>query len=71
MDGSAALFGLRPFARIGAAAAAETGAETRQIRLNELKFTACEGYYSKGARACTWPCSITRDGCSEEMKTGL
>ena len=36
------------------------GAETRLIRLNELKFRACEGYYSKAARACTWPCSITQ-----------
>ncbi len=36
------------------------GAETRLIRLAELKFRACEGYYSKAARACTWPCSITQ-----------
>jgi nitrite reductase/ring-hydroxylating ferredoxin subunit len=31
-------------------------AETRLIRLGELSFRACEGYYSKSARACTWPC---------------
>ena len=36
------------------------GAETRLIRLNALKFRACEGYYSKSAEACTWPCSITQ-----------
>ena len=30
------------------------------IRLSELKFRACEGYYSKSAHACTWPCSITQ-----------
>jgi hypothetical protein len=36
-------------------------AETRLLRLGELSFRACEGYYSKSARACTWPCSITRD----------
>jgi nitrite reductase/ring-hydroxylating ferredoxin subunit/multimeric flavodoxin WrbA len=36
------------------------GAETRSIRLVELSFRACEGYYSKAARACTWPCSITQ-----------
>ena len=36
------------------------GSETRLIRLNDLKFRACEGYYSKAARACTWPCSITQ-----------
>jgi len=41
---------------------AETGlgAETRTIRLAELTFRHCEGYYSKSARACTWPCSITQ-----------
>jgi len=36
------------------------GAETRLIRLAELSFRHCEGYYSKSARACTWPCSITQ-----------
>jgi multimeric flavodoxin WrbA/nitrite reductase/ring-hydroxylating ferredoxin subunit len=41
-------------------AAAELGVETRRIRLAELKFRPCEGYYSKSARACTWPCSITQ-----------
>jgi nitrite reductase/ring-hydroxylating ferredoxin subunit/multimeric flavodoxin WrbA len=34
--------------------------ETRLIKLNDLKFRACEGYYSKAAAACTWPCSITQ-----------
>lgn len=34
--------------------------ETRLIKLSELKFRACEGYYSKSAQACTWPCSITQ-----------
>jgi len=38
----------------------ELGAETRTIRLAELRFRACEGYYSKSAHACTWPCSITQ-----------
>jgi nitrite reductase/ring-hydroxylating ferredoxin subunit/multimeric flavodoxin WrbA len=36
------------------------GAETRLLRLNDLSFRACEGYYSKASRACTWPCSITQ-----------
>jgi multimeric flavodoxin WrbA/nitrite reductase/ring-hydroxylating ferredoxin subunit len=36
------------------------GRETRLIRLRELSFRHCEGYYSKAARACTWPCSITQ-----------
>ncbi|MBK9518161.1 MAG: NAD(P)H-dependent oxidoreductase [Anaeromyxobacter sp.] len=40
--------------------ARELQAETRTIRLAELSFRACEGYYSKSARACTWPCSITQ-----------
>jgi multimeric flavodoxin WrbA/nitrite reductase/ring-hydroxylating ferredoxin subunit len=44
----------------GLAHAAEHGAETRLIRLRELSFRACEGFYSKAARACTWPCSITQ-----------
>jgi len=48
-------------------AAAKLGAETRLIRLNELKFRNCEGYYSKAARACTWPCSITQMDSSDEM----
>ena len=40
--------------------ARKNDAETRLIRLRELRFRACEGYYSKSARACTWPCSITQ-----------
>jgi nitrite reductase/ring-hydroxylating ferredoxin subunit/multimeric flavodoxin WrbA len=41
------------------AAAAGDGAETKLIRLNQLDFDPCAGFYSKHARACTWPCSIT------------
>jgi multimeric flavodoxin WrbA/nitrite reductase/ring-hydroxylating ferredoxin subunit len=48
-------------------AAEELGAETRLIRLNDLKFRACEGYYSKSAHACTWPCSITQMDEDDEM----
>jgi nitrite reductase/ring-hydroxylating ferredoxin subunit/multimeric flavodoxin WrbA len=36
------------------------GAEAKLIRLNDLKFANCEGYYSKSAGACTWPCTITQ-----------
>jgi multimeric flavodoxin WrbA/nitrite reductase/ring-hydroxylating ferredoxin subunit len=43
------------------------GAETRLIKLNELKFRHCEGYYSKAAKACTWPCSITQMDETDEM----
>lgn len=36
----------------------EYGAETKLIKLRELTFRHCEGYYSRHERACTWPCSI-------------
>ncbi len=42
--------------------------ETRLLRLNDLRFRACEGYYSKSAHACTWPCSITQMDRSDEME---
>jgi nitrite reductase/ring-hydroxylating ferredoxin subunit/multimeric flavodoxin WrbA len=42
-------------------------AETRLIRLSRLKFRACEGFYSKSAHACTWPCSITQMDGKDEM----
>lgn len=41
-------------------AAQTLGAEQQLIRLRDLHFRACEGFYSKSARACTWPCSITQ-----------
>ena len=47
--------------------AAARGAETKLIRLNELKFRACEGYYSKSAEACTWPCTITQMDAADEL----
>ena len=43
------------------------GAETKLIRLNDLKFRACEGYFSKSLRACTWPCSITQMDPKDQM----
>jgi multimeric flavodoxin WrbA/nitrite reductase/ring-hydroxylating ferredoxin subunit len=48
-------------------AAESGGCETRLLRLNDLKFRACEGFYSKAARACTWPCSITQMDDKDEM----
>jgi nitrite reductase/ring-hydroxylating ferredoxin subunit/multimeric flavodoxin WrbA len=48
-------------------AAANLGAQPRLIKLNDLKFRQCEGYYSKSARACTWPCSITQMDSADEM----
>lgn len=43
------------------------GAQSKLIRLSELKFRPCEGYYSKSAHACTWPCSITQMDDKDEM----
>ena len=48
-------------------AAKKHGAETKMIRLSELKFRPCEGYYSKSALACTWPCSITQMDSADQM----
>ena len=47
--------------------AAASGAETRTIKLNDLNFRNCEGYYSKAAHACTWPCSITQMDSKDQM----
>ena len=47
--------------------AAQKGHETQMIRLSELSFRACEGYYSKAARACTWPCSITQMDPNDQL----
>ena len=48
--------------------AAELDCETRRIDLHRLRFRHCEGYYSKAARACTWPCSITQMDPTDEME---
>src|SRR6476659_10228100 len=50
------------------AAGREHGAETRLSRLSHLKFRPCEGYYSKSAHACTWPCSITQMDPTDELE---
>jgi nitrite reductase/ring-hydroxylating ferredoxin subunit/multimeric flavodoxin WrbA len=47
--------------------AASLGSETKLIKLNDLKFRACEGYYSKSAYACTWPCTITQQDSTDEL----
>jgi nitrite reductase/ring-hydroxylating ferredoxin subunit/multimeric flavodoxin WrbA len=45
------------------------GANTKLVKLRELEFRNCEGYYSQHSHACTWPCSITEmdpnDGMTE------
>ncbi len=49
-------------------AAGPGGCETKLLRLRELSFRACEGYYSKSAQACTWPCSITQMDAADQME---
>jgi nitrite reductase/ring-hydroxylating ferredoxin subunit/multimeric flavodoxin WrbA len=45
------------------------GAATKMLKLRDLGFRACEGYYSQHMSACTWPCSITemkpKDGMTQ------
>jgi multimeric flavodoxin WrbA len=53
---------------VALAHAASLGAETRLVSLRTLSFRACEGYYSKSARACTWPCSITQMDPGDQME---
>jgi multimeric flavodoxin WrbA/nitrite reductase/ring-hydroxylating ferredoxin subunit len=43
------------------------GAETQLIRLRDLAFRHCEGFYSRSAKACTWPCSITAMDKTDRM----
>jgi len=47
----------------------EYGAQTKMIKLRDLSFRHCEGYYSRHEQACTWPCSISEmkpdDGMTE------
>jgi multimeric flavodoxin WrbA len=44
------------------------GAETRLLKLNDLTFRNCEGYYSKSAQSCTWPCTITQADPADQMQ---
>jgi multimeric flavodoxin WrbA/nitrite reductase/ring-hydroxylating ferredoxin subunit len=52
---------------IALAHAGTLGAETKLIKANELRVRNCEGYYSKSAQACTWPCSITQMDSKDQM----
>ena len=47
--------------------AATKSCQTKLIPLNDLKFRPCEGYYSKSAQACTWPCSITQMDPADQL----
>ncbi len=44
------------------------GAQTRLIKLNDLRFRNCEGYYSKSAESCVWPCTITQADPKDQME---
>jgi nitrite reductase/ring-hydroxylating ferredoxin subunit/multimeric flavodoxin WrbA len=52
---------------IALAHAGSLGAETKLITANDLRVRNCEGYYSKSAHACTWPCSITQMDSKDQM----
>ena len=43
------------------------GCTADTIFLRKLNFRHCEGYYSKSAHACTWPCSITQMDPADEL----
>ena len=42
-------------------------AETVMIKLRDLEFNHCEGYYSKNANACIFPCSISERDKEDQM----
>jgi multimeric flavodoxin WrbA len=50
-----------------ASAAQELECETQLLCVRDLRIRECEGYYSKSARACTWPCSITQMDTNDQM----
>jgi multimeric flavodoxin WrbA len=43
------------------------GADCHMIKLRDLKFRHCEGYYSKNAKACIFPCSISEMDTEDQM----
>jgi CDGSH-type Zn-finger protein/multimeric flavodoxin WrbA len=49
-------------------AATTLGAETRLLPLRDLTFRNCEGYYSRSAASCTWPCTITQLDPADQME---
>jgi len=42
-------------------------ASTVLLKLNDLEFRHCEGYYSRNEQACTWPCSISEMDSNDGM----
>jgi multimeric flavodoxin WrbA len=45
----------------------ELGSDTIMIKLRDLSFKHCEGYYSKNAKACIFPCSISEMDKNDQM----
>jgi multimeric flavodoxin WrbA len=45
----------------------DLNAETVLIKLRELEFNHCEGYYSKNVNACIFPCSISERDSEDQM----
>ncbi|HZD35123.1 MAG TPA: Rieske 2Fe-2S domain-containing protein [Nitrososphaeraceae archaeon] len=43
------------------------GSNTMLIKLRDLSFKHCEGYYSKNAKACIFPCSISEMEKDDQM----
>ena len=43
------------------------GTECIMIKLRQLNFKHCEGYYSKNAKACNFPCSISEMDKEDQM----
>ena len=48
-------------------ARSQLGAETVMVKLRDLYFKDCEGYYSKNAYACIFPCSISEMDKEDQM----
>jgi nitrite reductase/ring-hydroxylating ferredoxin subunit/multimeric flavodoxin WrbA len=42
-------------------------ASTVLLKLSDLEFRHCEGYYSRNEQACTWPCSISEMDSNDGM----
>jgi len=42
-------------------------ANTVLLKLSDLEFRHCEGYYSRNEQACTWPCSISEMDSNDGM----
>lgn len=48
-------------------AASKLKAETKLIKLRDLRFNHCGGFYSIDEKACTWPCTFTQVDEKDEL----